>query len=259
MQDEACAGFKHERVNDSPFHIMYIQCGDKAESEPHKLKHVVKKIGFFPQWARSAVVETSSVIQTTVSINFRAESSFLRTRSCVNVMTLPSFPQRDQKQRGTNYSTFDLPGFNLPPDIFTISALFPHIYHPWYLHVLACPRIVPSSLMFLGPVRWCGLYILLSLHICTKNEAKLQEMCFLCCWFICGCSTSDLTMWGKLIFDWFVLIQNLKPHDLLTSIQRFDPYVAFPKRKNICQSKLPPVWSTPQEEFLSFRTLNVMK
>lgn len=192
MQDEACAGFKHVRVNDSLFHIMYC-----IYSVVIKLK-ATRTEAHEGSWS---AVETSSVIQATVRINFRAESSFLRTPSCVNVMTLTPFPQRDLKQRDTNHSSFDLPGVNLPPDIFTFSALFSHIYHPWYLHFVVCPSFVTSSLMFLGPVRRCGLYIPLSRHWprrylwgCgsnrtlgwTKNKAKLQEMCSLCCWFIVG-------------------------------------------------------------------------
>lgn len=142
-------------------------------------------------------VETSSVIQTTVRMNFRAELSFLRTTSWVNVRTLTTFPQREQ--RDANHSSFDLPGFNLLLDISTFSALFSHIYHPWYLHFVVCPSFVTSSLIFLGPVRRRGLYILLSLHWpgrylwgcgsnftlgCAKNKAKLQQTCSSCCWFI---------------------------------------------------------------------------
>lgn len=134
-RQHACAGFKHVRVKHSLFRIAYVQCDDKAEREPHKPKHMKKKSAFFPQWVSSAAMETSSVIQTTLRITFRAESSFLITCCCINVMTVTSFLQRGLKQRDRYYSSFDLSGFNLCPDIFTFSALF-------------SPFIIPDILSF---------------------------------------------------------------------------------------------------------------
>lgn len=104
-----CTGFKNVRGKDSLFHIFYIQCDDKAQAEPHELKHIKNSVS-------SAALETSSFIQTTERISFRGASSSLRTRSCINVMTIASCPQRDR-----NVSSFDLSGFNLRPGLLSLS------------------------------------------------------------------------------------------------------------------------------------------
>lgn len=117
-------GFKNVRDKDSLFNVLYIQCDDKAEAQPPKLKRIKHSVS-------SAAMETPSVIQATECISFRAESSSLKTCSCINV-TITSFPQRDR-----TVSSFDLAGFHLRPGLLSLSWIC-----SFFLYLL--PLIVSS-------------------------------------------------------------------------------------------------------------------
>lgn len=137
LQDEACTGFKNVRVKDSLFHILYIQCDDKAQDEQHKPKHTERFCEL------SSAMETSSVMQTRVCTIFRGESSCFRTCSCINIITITPFPQRDR-----NVSSFGRSGL-ISALAFCLSWIY-SFFSPLFItsDTFICSTVVhPSSFL----------------------------------------------------------------------------------------------------------------